>query len=187
MAVVQTGKKAVKVYNPQYMLITPFTGKEKGATSYKIDDVVRDSTQLTQGDAEETKVDNEFSASPIVNNVKPGSYTFATSIGDMQPDLLKDIVGFTVDEVSSKIYAPNTYKEVFAEITLVFQTGGKNVACILPKVQLNPKVTIESINTSVGKIDINGVGFDLSVKDGGNSYTTPFLVDPDFTDPEGVK
>lgn len=180
MAVTQTNGTAVKVYNPQAMYITPFNGNVKGETSYQMEDVVRDSTTLTQDDAEENTVENEFGSSPIVNNIKPGNYTFTTSIGDMQPDLLEKIAGYTKDTTSGKVYAPSAYKEVFAEIILVFDTGGKKVACIMPKVQLNPKVTIESLNSSVGKIDINGIGYMLEITDGLKKYTTPFYVDPDW-------
>ena len=185
MAVVNTNAKAVKVYNPQAMYITPFEGAEKGTTSYKMEDVIRDSTTITQEDAEENAVENEFGSAPIVNNIKPGNYTFTTSIGDMQPDLLEKIAGYKKDGTSGKVYAPEAYTEVFAEVILVFQTGGKNVACIMPKVQLNPKVTLESINTSVGKIDINGIGYMLEVTDGMAKYTTPFYVDPDWDDVGG--
>ena len=180
MAVTKTNSTAVKVYNPQAMYITPFNGNVKGETIYQMEDVIRDSTTLMQDDAEENTVENEFGSSPIVNNIKPGNYTFTTSIGDMQPDLLEKIAGYTKDSASGVVYAPSAYKEVFAEIILVFDTGGKKVACIMPKVQLNPKVIIESLNSSVGKIDINGIGYMLEITDGTKKYTTPFYVDPDW-------
>lgn len=185
MAVTKTGAKAVKLYNPKYLYITPFADGVKGETVYMVENVVRDTTTITQNDNEENPVDNEFVSEPIVNNVVAGSYTFNTEVGDLQGDLVKALAGFDVDAVSSKIYAPSGYKEVFAEITLVFDAGnGKYYAAIMPKVQLNSTVLIESLNTSVGRLTIAGTGYNLEMTDGDNKYTTPFMIDPDFTLPE---
>lgn len=185
MAVTKTGSTAVKVYNPYAMYITPFTdANTRGAKTYQMEDIIRDSTGVNQDDAEENRIENEYGSAPIANNVKSGSFTFTTQVADMQKDLLKDICGFDVDTVSSKAYAPATYKEVFAEIALVFQVGvSKYVAAILPKVQLNPKTVFESFSSSIGNITINGIGYNMSVTDGDNNYTTPFVFDPDYTLP----
>ena len=182
MAATATGAKALKVYNPKYLYITPFEGASKG-TTYRIENVVRDTTTITQEDNEENRVDNEFVAEPIVNSVVAGSYTFATNVGDLQADILKNLAGFEVS-ASGKIYAPSGYKEVFAEIALVFETGGKYVAAILPKVQLNTNVLIESLNSSVGQAEITGTGYNLTVTDGEETYESPFYIDPDYTLPE---
>lgn len=186
MAVTKTDSTAKKVYNPYAMYITPFTdGTTKGDKTYQMENIIQDSTTLTQDDPEENSVNNEYGSAPIVNNVKLGSYTFETQIADMQKDLMKDIAGFTVDETSGIAYAPNTYKEVFAEVVLVFESGGKYIAAILPKVQLNPKTVFESFSSSVGYIQISGVGYNLEYTDPKSSdkYTTPFLLDTDYTLP----
>lgn len=185
MAVTKTNAKSVKVYNPYAMLITPFADGVKGSTTYQMEDIVRDSTSTTQDDAEENRIENEYGSAPIANNVKSGSYTFTTQIADFQEALLKDICGFDVDETSHIAYAPATYKEVFAEIALVFQAGDKYVAAILPKVQLNPKTVFESFSSNVGTVTINGIGYNLEVQDpeSNTKRTTPFYFDPDFTMP----
>lgn len=186
MAVTKTGATAQKVYNPKYLFITPFTDETtKGETVYQVENVVRDSTTITQEDNEENPVENEFSSDYIVNNVTAGAYTFESNVGDLQGDLLKDLAGFSVDDVSNKIYAPSGYKEIFAEISLVFEkAGGGYIAATLPKVQLNSTVLIESLNSSVGQITIAGTGYNLELTDGDNKYVSPFVIDPNFTLPE---
>lgn len=187
MAVTKTGATALKYYNPKYLLVTPFTdANTKGATTYLVENVVRDTTTITQEDNEENPVDNEFTSEPIVNNIVAGSYTFASEVGDLQGDLVEALAGFKVDETSSKIYAPDGYVEVFAEIALVFASGAKYIAAILPKVQINATVLIESLNTSVGRLTLSGTGYNLEMTDGENKYITPFMLDPNYTLPAGI-
>lgn len=185
MSVIKSSTNKKTVYNPKYLVITPYESETIGTTKYLLQDVVRDSVSISQDEAEENAVENEFSSSPIVNNIVAGAYNFAANIGDMQADLLKAIMGFAVDSVSKKAYAPSGYTELFAKVELVFQVGGTAakptyLAVVLPKVQLNASVTIESINSSVGTIAIAGVASETSVTDGSNSYTTAMFVDYNF-------
>lgn len=184
MAVTKSSVSAKKIYNPKFIYVTPFADGVKGETTYSLEDIIRDSTQITQEDAEETQVENELKAEPIINNIKAGAYTFATEVGDMQADLLKALVGFSVDDTSHKAYAPAGYTEVFAEVTLVFEVGGKYIAAIMPKVQLNSKVLIDSLSSSVGRISVSGIGYTLEVTDGMKKYISPYYMDFDFTLPD---
>lgn len=183
--VVKSSTNKKTVYNPKFLVITPFSGTSVGDTKYLLQDVVRDSVSINQDEAEENAVENEFSASPIINNIIAGKHKFAASIGDMQSALLKALMGYSVDAVSGKAYAPSGYVELFARIELVFQVGNNAgtptyLAVVLPKVQLNAAATIESINSSVGSIAIAGVAFDVTITDGTNTYTSPMYVDYDF-------
>lgn len=187
MAVTKTGATKLTVYNPKFIYITPFSGNVKGSTTYSVEDIIRDSTTITQDDAEENAVENELKAEPIINNITAGSFTFATNVGDLQKDLLKALVGYAIGTTDTNIaYAPSGYTEVFVEIAMVFETGGKYVALIMPKVQLNSKVTIESMSTSVGYIAINGTGYSMEVteSDSRTKHTTPFYIDADYTLPD---
>lgn len=186
MSVVKSSTNKKTVYNPKFLVITPYTSGSVGTTKYLLQDVVRDSVSISQDEAEENAVENEFSNSPIINNIIAGKFNFAANIGDMQSALLKALMGFSVDSVSGKAYAPSGYVELFARIELVFQVGTDSggdptyLAIVLPKVQLNASATIESINSSVGTIAIAGVGFETSITDGSNTYTTAMYVDYDF-------
>lgn len=168
----------VKVYNPYALYVTPWSSETtKGNSTYKLDEVIRDSTTITQEDPTENKIENEFSSAPIINTVTLGSYTFSAEVADMSPELLKILCGYTVDSENEKAYAPSTYAPLYAEIALVFQaTGGKYIAAILPKVQLNSKATLDSLSSSMGRITLAGTGLNATV----DGKTTPFLLDTEY-------
>lgn len=178
-----TNKKTV--YNPKFLAVTPYDGNDLGDITYLLQEVIRDSTSISQDEAETNNIENEFSSSPIVTNVVPGSYNFAANVGDMQSKLLKALMGFKVDSTSGIAYAPAGYVEVFAKVELVFQVGGTAaaptyLAVVLPRVQLNASVTIESLNSNVGTIAIAGIANEVDVVDGTNTYRTAIYVDPDY-------
>lgn len=177
MALVELTNK-VKVYNPYALFVTPWTSETtKGANTYKLDEVIRDTTTITQNDPEENKIENEFSSAPIINTVTLGSYTFSSEVADMSPELLKILCGYTTDTNNEKAYAPSTYVPIYAEISLVFAaTGGKYIAATLPKVQLNSKATLDSLSTSMGRITLAGTGLNATV----DGKQTPFVLDTEF-------
>lgn len=168
----------VKVYNPYALYVTPWSSETtKGNSTYKLDEVIRDSTTITQEDPTENKIENEFSSAPIINTVTLGSYTFSAEVADMSPELLKILCGYTVDSENERAYAPSTYAPLYAEIALVFQaTGGKYIAAILPKVQLNSKATLDSLSSSMGRITLAGTGLNATV----DGKTTPFVLDTEY-------
>lgn len=168
----------VKVYNPYALYVTPWsTETTKGTTTYMLDEVIRDTTTITQEDPTENKIENEFSSAPIINTVTLGSYTFSAEVADMSPDLLKILCGYTTDTNNEKAYAPSSYTPLYAEISLVFAaTGGKYIAATLPKVQLNSKATLDSLSTSMGRITLAGTGLNATV----DGKQTPFVLDTEF-------
>lgn len=177
MAVIEITNK-VKVYNPYAIYVTPWTSETtKGSSTYKLDEVIRDTTIITQEDPTENKIENEFSSAPIINTVTLGSYTFSAEVADMSPELLQILCGYTTDTSKEKAYAPSTYAPVYAEISLVFAaTGGKYIAATLPKVQLNSKATLDSLSTSMGRITLAGSGLNATV----DGKQTPFVLDTEF-------
>ena len=66
---------------------------------------------------------------------------------------------------------------------MVFESGGKNVALILPKLQLNSKTTIESLNTNLAKVALAGTAQLADVNINGKPAKTPFYIDSDYTLP----
>lgn len=168
----------VKVYNPYALYVTPWTSETtKGSTTYKLDEVIRDSTTISQDDPTENKIENEFSSAPIINTVTLGSYTFSAEVADMSPDLLKILCGYTTDTANEKAYAPSTYAPLYAEISLVFAaTGGTYIAATLPKVQLNSKATLDSLSSSMGRITLAGTGLNATI----DGKQTPFIIDTAF-------
>lgn len=177
--------KSVKIFNPDALYVTPFDGESRGATTYKLTEVIRDSTTITQEDPTENKIENEFGSAPILNNVQLGSYTFSSEVADMQQDLLVNLCGYIKGETTDRTFAPSTYTPVYAEIALVFKTGdNKYVAAVLPKVQLNSKATFDSLSSSMGRITLAGTGLNTKVTDGTGEKETPFYIDSNWSTSE---
>ena len=183
MALKDINATKVKIYNPFGLYVTPFTSETtKGTNTYFLDEVIRDTTTITQEDPTENKIENEFGSAPILNNVQLGSYTFSAEVADMQQELLNKLCGYTAGTVSTDLtFAPSTYTPVYAEIALVFKTGESTyMAAVLPKVQLNSKATFDSLSSSMGRITLAGTGLNIGVNDGTKTVQTPFYIDSNY-------
>lgn len=183
MALTDISASKVKIYNPFGLYVTPFKSETaKGDVTYFLDEVIRDTTTITQDDPTENRIENEFGSAPILNNIQLGSYTFSAEVADMQADLLKTLCGYIKGTANTEhVYAPSTYTPVYAEIALVFKVSdSKYVAAIMPKVQLNSKATFDSLSTSMGRITLAGTGLNLGVTDGAKTVQTPFYIDSDY-------
>lgn len=180
MAVSNLAESKLKIYNPFGLYVTPYVSETaKGATTYFLDEVIRDTTTITQEDPTENKIENEFGSAPILNNVQLGSYTFSAEVADMQKELLQKLCGYIPGTSATDLtFAPSTYTPVYAEIALVFKTGDNQyVAAVLPKVQLNSKATFDSLSSSMGRITLAGTGLNIGVSDGTKTVQTPFYID----------
>ena len=178
-----TANTSLKVYNPDSLYVTPFVDGVRGTTTYKLNEVIRDTTTITQEDPTENRVENEFGSAPILNNVQLGSYTFSAEVADMQSELLEKLCGYIKGTTNTdRLHAPATYTPIYAEIALSFKVSDtKYVAAVLPKVQLNSKATFDSLSTSMGRITLAGTGLNLAVADGADvEIETPFYIDTDF-------
>lgn len=171
------------IYNPKFLYVTPYVGAAPGGKTWQCMDVIRDSTTITQEDNTENPIENELSSIPIINNIQAGNYTFATEIGDMQAELLKDLLGFSVG-TSKNAYAPDGYVEKFARIDMVFQKGDKYYAVVLPKLQLSPTLTLDSMSSSIGRIALGGSAQAVQFAYGNDTAVlTPLAVIYDYTVP----
>lgn len=92
MAVNKTGAKAKKFIKPSYIVATLFTGSEQDdvpkGDSYILEDVVEDTTSISQDDNDVNDIECETSDSPIISIVKLGKYQFTAEVADTQKDLL---------------------------------------------------------------------------------------------------
>lgn len=180
MALQDITSSKLKIYNPFGLYVTPFVNETtKGSSTYFLDEVIRDTTTISQEDPTETAIENEFGSAPIINNVTLGSYTFSAEVADMQSELLQKLCGYIQGTTNKDLtFAPSTYAPVYAEIALVFKTGTDSyMAAILPKVQLNSKATFDSLSSSMGRITLAGTGLMMNVSDGTKSVQTPFYID----------
>lgn len=189
MALQDITSSKLKIYNPFGLYVTPFVNETtKGSSTYFLDEVIRDTTTITQEDPTENAIENEFGSAPIINNVTLGSYTFSAEVADMQAELLEKLCGYKRGQSNTDtVYAPASYAPVYAEIALVFKTGTDSyMAAVLPKVQLNSKATFDSLSSSMGRITLAGTGLNIGVKDGTATIQTPFYIDSQYELPQGV-
>lgn len=178
---------SLKVFNPTAIYVTPFIinsegNSVRGTETYQLNEVIRDSTSITQNDPEETAIENEFGSAPIINNVTLGSYQFSAQVANMHQTLLNKLCGFKVGKTKTdRVYAPSTYVPIYAEIVLAFQVDANQVvAAVLPKVQLNSKATFESLSSSMGTITLAGTGQNITLSDtdaSGKPIESPFYID----------
>ena len=188
MAVNNTGATAKKFIKPSYIVATLFTGTEEDDVpkrdSYILEDVVEDTTSIAQDDNDVNDIECETSDSPILSIVKLGKYQFTAEVADTQKDLLIALMGFTAGTtVSTKYFAPAQYKKLYAKIDVVFEEGETMTAFVVPKLQLNSKLMLESLNSNIGRISLAGTAYDANVADGAKTIRTPFYVDSAYTLP----
>lgn len=182
---------AVKIFNPEALYVTPFEldtdGKtyKRGSTTYKLTEVIRDTTTISQDDPEEQVIENEFGSAPINKNTILGSYQFSAEVADMQPTLLESLCGYVKGKSKTdRIYAPASYTPIYAEIVLTFKLNNSQVVgAVLPKVQLNSKATFDSLSSNMGRLTLAGTGLNLEISDGTDNptITTPFYIDTNWS------
>ena len=186
MATIYTGTGAKKFIKPDYIVATLFTGAESDDTplgdSYVLEDVVEDTTSVSQDDNTTTDIECETSDSPIMSIVKLGKFQVAAEVGDTQSALLTSMCGFI--KVGDKLCAPSNYKKMYCKFDIVFKTGESTMAAfVVPKLQLNSKITIESLSSNLGRIKLAGTAQDAKITHETTTVKTPFYVDENYTLP----
>lgn len=172
MAVTATDTTAIKLGGVTQILLTPYTDNTKGSTSYSLDNIVADTTAITQEEATTNTVDCETRDEPIFENITLGRYTFTAESADIQDIILTNCFGFTKGD-SGSLYAPATYKEIWAEIEVVFGDKG---SLVCPKVKMSGNVDASSLKTGMVRGVINGTCYSVSIsteESGAGSSDTP--------------
>lgn len=185
--VTNTGKSALLITNVKYLVATLLGTDGSEGNSYIFEHILKDSVSMQQDDNDTTTIDNEVSDEPIKEIVRLGKWNVSATIEDVQKDLLVNMCGFTASTDGKKIFAPSSYTERFAKISVALDAGldaqGKQklVAFVMPKVQLNTKMILESLSTSMAGFSLAGTGRSLVVDEGGKP--TPFYVDTEYSLP----
>ena len=171
MAVTATDTTAIKLGGVTQIILTPYTDGSKGETSYSLDNIVADTTAITQEEPTTNTVDCETRDGPIFENITLGRYTFAAESGDIQEIVLVNCFGFTKG-TSGSLYAPTTYKEIWAEIEVVFGDKG---SLVCPKVKMSGNIDASSLKTGMVRGIINGTCYTVNVTNGSDTaIDTPF-------------
>ena len=143
----------------------------KGTNGFALDDVVADTTTISQDEPETNAIDCETRDEPIFENVTLGAYKFSCESANIDKDILQNALGFKVSGEGStlKAYAPATYAELWAEVEVQFTNG---TSLVLPKVKLNSNIDASSLKTGIVRGVIGGTAYSTNVD--GND--TPFYV-----------
>lgn len=187
--VTKTGATALLITNVKYLVATLLDSKGTEGNSYIFEHILKDTVSMQQDDNNTTTIDNEVSDEPIKEIVRLGKWNVAATIEDVQKDLLVNMCGFKTSTDGKKVFAPASYTERFAKIAVALDGGvdssgtQKLVAFVMPKVQLNTKMILESLSTSMAGFSLSGTGRSIEVESG---KPTPFYVDTEYTLPTAV-
>lgn len=151
----------------------------KSDSGFALDDVVADTTAISQDEAETNSIDCETRDEPIVENITLGSYQFTCESANIDADILENCFGFKVTGSGTdlKAYAPATYQENWAEIEVQFSNG---TSMVLPKVKMAANIDASSLKTGVVRGVIKGTAYTTQVGDGDDVVETPFYVSGSF-------
>lgn len=147
------------------IIFTPFEEDVKGEQSWSLDNIVADTTSITQEDPTTNTVDCETRDEPIMESIVLGRYTFSAESADIQEPILVNLFGFTKGP-SGSLYAPAVYKEIWAEVELVF---GEKGSLVLPKLKVSGNIDASSLKTGVVRGVISGSGYSTEVINGTDS------------------
>lgn len=166
--VIDTGKRVFA--NLKSILFTPWTSdSEVGTTTYDLVSIVGDTTSVEQADNTVNSIEHEFSSTPLYENVTLGAKTFSCECIDFQNDVLKNLMGWMVEE-GGDAFAPIAYKDLYCKIELKFNST-EDVVC-LPKVKLNSKAILSTMKTDASRGTISGTCYSAYVKAGQKEHET---------------
>lgn len=188
MALKTTSGTHVTIYKPSHIYAQIWDADDsKSNDIFDFEEVLRDTTSLSMDDNDTSDIENEVSDDPIKSLVTLGSFQFATTIEDIQSSLVIALCGFENQGSDTKpvVSAPAQYTERFATIVVVIpEDDGKNTAFICPKVQLNSKLLIESLNSALVGINLAGTAKSVKVAfSTSKKKKTPLFIDYDYTLP----
>jgi len=153
------------------------------------DEVVRDTTTISQDDNDSTEIENEFSDDPILEIVTLGAFKLEAEVADVQRDILTKMANFTYDSSAKKIYAPNAYVKTYAKIDLVFPNGtddtgnDKYMSVCIPKLQLNSQMMCESLNSNLVRLKLAGTAKSVLLTINGAEKKSAAYINESYTVP----
>ena len=162
--------------NLKALIFTPWTDENTlGDTSYDLVNIVGDTTSVEQADNNVNALDHEFSSEPLYENVQLGDKTFTTECIDFQNDVLKQLMGWEVNE-DGTAFAPIQYKDLYCKIEMQFNSTEDIV--VLPKVKMNSKSILSSMKTDASRNTLSGTCYSAFVKSGEVENETDYAVIP---------
>lgn len=191
----RTSPTSLQIIKPYCLVATVYTGSEAEKADapegdiFIFDEVVRDTTTISQDDNDTTTIENEFSDDPLLEIVSLGKFQFAAEVADIQKDILVNFAGYTYDATAKKLFAPAGYEKKYVKIDLVFKNGtddsgnDKYMSICVPKLQLNSRLLVESTNSNIARLNLAGTAKSIAVTAGGKTIKSAAYVNEDFTMP----
>ncbi len=173
MAVTRLDTGKVIFSNASFLKITPYTDEDTiGADTYDIVSIVGDTISIEPDDNEVNAIESEFTSAPLYENIILGNVNFTCNCIDFQSDIMKNIMGWTVDPQVGVSFAPTSYKDLWAMVEIGFQNPATpNV--VIPKLKLSSRAIINTLKTGVSQGEISGTAYaaKMKVTVGSNSVT----------------
>lgn len=169
MAKQATDATAIKLGGVTEILLTPYSAGVKGETTYSLDNIVGDTTSITQEDPTTNEIECETRDEPLFENTTLGSYSISLESADIQEPILVNCMGFKKDTTNGNLYAPATYKELWAELEVVFGDKG---SLVCPKVKLRGSIDASSLKTGIVRGIIGGTCYSVEITEGDKSTKT---------------
>ena len=191
----RTSPTSLQVIKPDFLVATLYTGAttetadNPAGDTFIFDEVVRDTTTISQDDNDSTTIENEFSDDPILDIVSLGKFQFAAEVADIQTEILKNFANYTYDSTAKKLFAPAAYQKTYVKIDLVFKNGtdtdgsDKYMSICIPKLQLNSRLMVESMNSNIARLNLAGTATSVALTANGKTIKTAAYVNEDFTIP----
>lgn len=165
--------------NVKQFVAIPYTdlnGDTLGTEAYVFENLMADSVSFTPDDNTSNTKDGETKDEAIIENIVLGKCQFAATSLDMRPDILAKMMGWTQDDVNGVVYAPSTYKPLYACILVSFTSTDKML--VAPKVKINSKDVFSTLKTGSGEGQLAGTCYSANVTVGDAPVKTPrFLLD----------
>lgn len=160
--------------NLKYIKFTPWESEsELGKDAFDLVDIVGDTTTSEQDENEVNEIPNEFSNTPLYENINLGKKNFSTECIDFQNPVLKTLFGWETDEAGDA-FAPVAYKDLYCKIEMGFNST--DAIIVLPKVKLNSRAVISSMKTDAARGNITGTCYSAFVKAGTMEKETDMAV-----------
>jgi len=153
------------------------------------DEVVRDTTTISQDENDSTEIENEFSDDPILEIISLGSFKLESEVADVQKDILTKMANYTYDSTAKKIYAPSAYEKTYAKIDLVFPNGedadgnDQYMSICVPKLQLNSQMLCESLNSNLVRLKLAGTAKSVVLSINGAKKKSAAYINESYTIP----
>lgn len=189
----RTSPTSLQVIKPDCLVATLYTGAttetadNPAGDTFIFDEVVRDTTTISQDDNDSTTIENEFSDDPILDIVSLGKFQFAAEVADIQTEILKNFANYTYDSTAKKLFAPAAYQKTYVKIDLVFKNGtdtdgsDKYMSICIPKLQLNSRLMVESMNSNIARLNLAGTATSVALTANGKTIKTAAYVNEDLS------